>query len=359
MAPEDARDDRRAADIDSTSRDLRPEPGTGAAMRRATRRLDLLVLVLMLAVVPALVGSACGGDDGPDPSGDALEVVATTSVLADIAQQVAGDRFRVEPLIPPGTDPHAFEPTPEDLRRLVGADLVIVNGAGLESSLDDYLGDVGEDAVVVASRGLESRTPGPDEPGIGHDDEGHGDAEGAEQDPHYWLDPILAESYVDTIAAAFEDADPEHADDYAANAAAYKERLAELDEFTRETVAAVPEERRKLVMNHASHGYWADRYGFEIVGAVIPSVSSGAAPTARDLADLLETIEREGVPAVFVQVGENPQLAERIAADAGVTVVEDLYTGSLSGPDGPAPTYADLIEDTARRISEALADGPQ
>ena len=107
-------------------------------------------------------------------------------------------------------------------------------------------------------------------------------------------------------------------------------------------------------MDHSSHGYWADRYGFEIVGAVIPSVSTGSTPTARDLAELLEVIEREGVPAIFVQVGDNPRLAERIAADAGVRVVDDLYTGSLSGPDGDAPTYADLIEDTARSISEAL-----
>jgi len=325
--------------------------------------------VLAVAAALAVLAAACGGDlDGE--AGDGLKVVATTSVLADIAQQVAGAEFRVEPLIPPGTDPHGFEPTPEDLRRLATADLVIVNGAGLESSLEKFLEDVDDDAVVIASSGLEPRTPGAGEPGHEHSEahggdeaeahdgdeaEAHdGEEAGNEVDPHFWLDPVLTRSYVDTIADAFEEADPDHAADYAANASAFKARLLELDEFTRRTVASVPEERRKLVMDHSSHGYWADRYGFEIVGAVIPSVSTGSTPTARDLAELLEVIEREGVPAIFVQVGDNPRLAERIAADAGVTVVDDLYTGSLSGPDGDAPTYADLIEDTARRISEAL-----
>lgn len=328
-------------------------------------RLLLIVTATLGVLTLAVLLPACG-DDGSGEDGAGLEVVATTSVLADLAQQVAGDEFRVEPLIPPGTDPHGFEPTPEDLRRLVTADLVIVNGAGLESSLEKYLEDVDDEAVVVASSGLEPRTPGIDEPGhdeAGGHSEADGDGEEAEAydegaggdvDPHFWLDPVLAQSYVDTIADAFIQADPDHADVYTANASAFKDRLAELDDFTQRTVASVPEDRRKLIMNHSSHGYWADRYGFEVVGAVIPSVSTGSAPTARDLAELLEVIELEGVPAIFVQVGENPQLAERIAADAGVTVVDDLYTGSLSGPDGDVPTYVDLIEDTARRVSEAL-----
>jgi len=315
-----------------------------------------VVLLLALAAAVAVLVPACGGE-ASEEADTGLEVVATTSVLADIAQQVAGEAFHVESLIPPGTDPHGFEPTPGDLRRLATADLVIVNGAGLESSLEKYLEDVDDEAVVVASRGLEPRTPDFGEPGReeaeAHGEEGESSGGGA--DPHFWLDPILTQSYVDTIAGAFEKADPDHADEYAVNASAFKDRLVELDEFTRRTVASVPEDRRKLIMNHASHGYWADRYGFEVVGAVIPSVSTGSAPTARDLADLLEVIEREGVPAIFVQVGENPQLAERIAADAGVTVVDDLYTGSLSGPDGDVTTYVDLIEDTANRISEALS----
>jgi ABC-type Zn uptake system ZnuABC Zn-binding protein ZnuA len=273
--------------------------------------------------------------------------------------------------MPPGTDPHAFQPTPSDIERLTSADLVIVNGAGLEATFDKYLEDIDPDKIVVASEGLETRTPGPGEPGHDHAHEEHGDETHADEehadeehadeehahgdsDPHFWLDPTLVQTYVDNIAAAFEKADPDGAEDYAANAAAFNEELTELDERTSEAVAAVPKDRRKLVMNHASHGYWADRYGFEVVGAVIPSVSTGSAPTAQDLAELLETIDREGVPAIFVQVGENPDLADQIASDAGVTVVDDLYTGSLSDSDGDAPTYIELIDYNTQRVVDAL-----
>jgi ABC-type Zn uptake system ZnuABC Zn-binding protein ZnuA len=119
-------------------------------------------------------------------------------------------------------------------------------------------------------------------------------------------------------------------------------------------VATVPQERRKLVMNHVSHGYWADRYGFRVVGAVIPSVSTGAAPSAADLSDLLRTIEREKVAAIFVEVAENPALARQIAGDADVRVVTDLLDHSLTGPDGVAPTYIDMMKFDSTRIVEAL-----
>lgn len=321
----------------------------------AGRRLRVvLAAVVTIAAAISFGLAGCGGDDPADAStGQGLDVVATTSVLADVAQRVAGGLLRVEALIPPGTDPHSFEPTPDDLKRLVGADLVIVNGAGLEGTLEQYLNDVDANRIVVASEGLESRTPKPGEPGHSPDEEGDGH-DAADVDPHFWLDPLLVQSYADTIAAAFEAADPDHADRYAANAVAFEAELAQLDKWTRELVAGVPAERRKLVMNHASHGYWADRYGFAVVGAVVPGVSTGSAPTARDLADLMAVIEHEDVPAIFVDVGENPRLADQIAADTGITVVDDLYAGSLSEPGGPAATYIDLMQHNAERIVEAL-----
>ncbi|MBM3146703.1 MAG: zinc ABC transporter substrate-binding protein [Actinobacteria bacterium] len=217
----------------------------------------------------------------------------------------------------------------------------------------------------MASKGLTSRTPGPGEPGHDHhhaadehadEAEEHADehAQEGEADPHFWLDPTLVQTYVKNIAAAFETADPDHAPEYAARAETFDAELAELDAWIKEQVAALPAERRKLVMNHASHGYWADRYGFDVVGAVIPSVSTDSAPTARDLAELLETIEREGVPAIFVQTGENPRLATQIAADTGIVVVDDLYHGSLSEADGVAPSYVEMMRHNTERIVEAL-----
>jgi ABC-type Zn uptake system ZnuABC Zn-binding protein ZnuA len=325
----------------------------------------MLTGLALAGLAPWLLG--CGGNSvgsvGGPSDGEGLKVVATTSVLADIAQRVAGDLFRVEALISPGTDPHAFEPTPSDLKRIVGADLVIVNGAGLEGDLEDYLDDVDENSIVVASEGLTSRTPAPGEPGHAADGEEHAEeaeehadeqAHEGEADPHFWLDPVLVQTYVQNIAAAFEKADPDHAAEYAAGAEAFDQELIELDVWTSEQVAALPAERRKLVMNHASHGYWADRYGFDVVGAVIPSVSTGSAPTAKDLAELLETIEREGVPAIFVQTGENPRLASQIAADTGIVVVDDLFTGSLSETDGVAPSYLEMMRYNTGRIVEAL-----
>lgn len=310
-------------------------------------------LALLGVVLLAWGPLGCGGGTQAVEDHGALEVVATTSLLADIAQHVSGGRVRVQSLIPPGTDPHAFRPKPGDLRRVVAADLVIVNGTGLEGSLERYLSDVDPNRIVVASQGLAPRTPPPGEPGGGAGEGDDGEA-AADPDPHFWLDPILVQKYVATITAAFQDADPDNAGAYAASAAAYERELAELDEWIETQVSAVPAERRKLVMDHASHGYWADRYGFEVVGAVIPAVSTGSAPTARDVAGLLETIERQGVPAIFVQVGENSGLAARIAADAGIVVVDDLYGASLSGPDGPAASYVEMMKHDTMRIVEAL-----
>jgi ABC-type Zn uptake system ZnuABC Zn-binding protein ZnuA len=313
-------------------------------------RLAAACLCSLVLLVAGCGAQASNGDDG------SLEVLATTTVLADIAQNVAGDRFTVDALVPRNADLHAFEPTPGDLRRIVGADLVVVNGAGLEGWLDKYLGDVDEANVVIASKGLVPREPGAGEPVHAHEDgeEGSEAEHAVEPDPHYWLDPTLVKSYVDEIATAFAAHDPGHAAGYRVNAAAYKKQLDELDAWIAAQVATVPPERRELVMNHASHGYWADRYGFRVVGAVIPSVSTGAAPTAADLSDLMQTIAREKVAAIFVEVAENPALAAQIAGDAGVLVVSDLLDHSLTDPDGVAPTYIDMMKFDTTRIVEAL-----
>jgi ABC-type Zn uptake system ZnuABC Zn-binding protein ZnuA len=330
-----------------------------AATRRGRRRKRMVqraLIVVALAVATGVAGlPAAGCGQESEAAKGALQVMATTSVLADIAQNVAGDRFAVDSLMPLDTDPHAFEPTPGDLRRISQSDLLIVNGAGLEGSLDKYLRDLGTERVVVAAEGLESRAPKVGEPAHEDDEEEARQNEGtAEPDPHFWLDPTLVKSYVDTIAAAFAEKDPEHAQEYERNGAAYKKQLDELDAWIAARVATVPAERRKLIMNHASHGYWADRYGFRIVGAVIPSVSTGAAPTAADLADLLATIARERVPAIFVEITENAALAEQIAADAGITVVDDLLDHSLTAADGAAPTYLAMMKYDTQRIVDAL-----
>ena len=307
-------------------------------------RFRALLPVAALLALAAALGAGCGTASGHASSG-ALDVVASTTFLADIAQNVAGDHFEVASLVPRGADPHAFEPTPSDLRDVATADLVIVNGAGLEGALLDTLENAGGDVTVVdASAGLTSRTPQPGEPALGD----------AETDPHFWLDPELVKTYVANIEDAFAAADPAGAPVYAANAAAYAKKLDALDAWIKAQVAQIPAADRKLVMDHASHGYFADRYGFTIVGTVIPAVGTGDTPTARQLSDLTHAIRATGAKAIFVEAGENPKLAEQIAGETGVTVVTDLLDHSLTAADGAAPTYIEMMKYDTRRIVEAL-----
>jgi ABC-type Zn uptake system ZnuABC Zn-binding protein ZnuA len=308
-----------------------------------TRRGLPALLAVALLTLAAALSAGCGAQSSA--SSGALAVVASTSFLADIAQNVAGDRFEVASLVPRGTDPHAFEPAPSDLKAVAGADLVIVNGAGLEGPLLTTLENaVGDTPIVEASAGLLTRVPKPGEPALA----------AGEADPHFWLDPELVKTYAHNIEAAFSEADPAGAATYAANAKAYEGELDALDAWIEDQVAQVTQAARQLVMDHASHGYFADRYGLTIVGTVIPGAATGESPTARQLSDLVRTIRETGVKAIFVEAGENPQLAEQIGAETGVAVVTDLLDHSLTEMDGPAPTYIDMMKYDTRRIVEAL-----
>ena len=310
--------------------------------RRAAAPL-LLGVFCALAVAAVFGAGGCGGSVAT--ADGALDVVAAESFLADVAQNVAGDRFEVRSLVPLETDPHSFEPTPRDLGEVAAADLVIVNGGGLEGPLLKMLENAGGEATLVdASSGLKSRSPQPGEPPL----------ESSETDPHFWLDPVLVKTYATTIRDAFKKADPAGAATYDANAAAYSKRLDELDAWIRSQVETVPAADRLLVMNHASHGYYADAYGFSVVGTVIPGVGSGETPTAKQLSDLTAAIRTSGAKAIFVEIAENPKLAEQIAAETGITVVDDLLDHSLTAPDGVAPTYIDMMRFDTRRIVEAL-----
>lgn len=303
-------------------------------------RLLVVVVAAALACGLAACGSAAGSAGGP------LKVVATTSFLRDIAQNVAGSRFTVGQLIPNGVDPHEFDPTPMEVTAAVRSDLLIMNGANLEGTLAATLRNAGGGHVtVVASAGLTPRVPKPGEAAPAH---------AGEPDPHFWLDPILVIRYVQNIRDAFVKADPSHAATYQANAAAYVTKLRQLDAWIRAQVATIPPAARLLVMDHLSHGYFADRYGFRIVGAVIPSVSTGDIVGAQQLADLVKTIEATGVKAIFVELGENPDLAKQIAAEAHVKVVTDLLDHSLTAANGPAPTYLAMMRYDVRLIVGAL-----
>jgi ABC-type Zn uptake system ZnuABC Zn-binding protein ZnuA len=307
----------------------------------------LALLLLLLSTAGILATTGCGGgEDDAGTGGGSLDAVATASFLADIAQNVAGDRFTVQSLVPRDADLHAFQPTPRDVASVSEADLFILNGGGLEETLEETLRTAAADTTFVeASGGITPREPQEGEPLDEH---------GREADPHFWLDPTLVVTYVENIRDAFIAADPEGEAEYTANAETYIARLEDLDAWIKDEVAALPEQDRLLVMNHVSHGYFADRYGFRVAGAVIPSVATGESPTARQLAELTETIRAEGVGAIFVELEENAQLADQIAAETGIVVVDGLRDHSLSEPGGGAATYIDMLKYDTQLIVEAL-----
>jgi ABC-type Zn uptake system ZnuABC Zn-binding protein ZnuA len=301
--------------------------------------LVLIVITLVTACQPA--GSAAQSGGGAMT----LKVIAAETFLADIAQNVAGDRLKIEALMPIGVDPHGFEPTPTDVAKITDSQVLIVNGAGFEAFLDELLKNAGGQRVMIeAATGLASRQlrageiADPDHAG----------------DPHFWLDPNNVIKYVENIRDGLSKADPDGAATYTANATAYSAKLKELDRWIRDRVKEVPEANRKLVTNHESLGYFADRYGFQIIGTVMPSVSTGSAPSAQQLAQLIDHIKSTGAKAIFLETGTNPQLAEQVAKETGIKVETDLYSHSITEAGGAAPTYLDMMKFNTDAIVTAL-----
>ncbi len=277
--------------------------------------------------------TACSA--GRPPSTGGLRVLAAETWLADIAQNVAGQRLHVDELLPPGVDPHEYQPAPQDAIKIAQANVLIVNGMGYEAWLTKSLQDTGgHQTVVTATQGM---APTGDPP-----------------DPHMWMDPLNVLRYVVNIRDALSQADPAGKDIYAANAESYIAKLRELDASIKSAVAQVPPEKRLLVTNHDALGYFAQAYGFQIVGAVIPSVTNEASPSAQQLAALIDTIKRTKAPAVFLDVSENRNLADQIASSTGAKVVTSLYVETLSAPSGPAATYLEMMRHDAQVIVEAL-----
>ncbi len=439
---------------------------------------------IILLLLTALLLSACQPSvAAPETTGP--KVLAAETFIADMAQNVAGDRLKIEALMPPDLDPHAFEPTPQDMAKISESQVLIINGAGFESWLTDLLQNAdGEQTLIEASAGLTSRearegeeavqspeeqaaafcdsladkTPaaekqtGADEasaptlpaaeeaaqtellslklnPQTGNSHAGFvkidaatagdftlaagqgdlkltvpdgreivsedsltvnctgftqvitaelqpgeyllnlsgfqtettpfiaGPAAGHhphDSDPHFWLDPISVIQYVENIRDGLIAADPAGKEIYTRNAAAYIVRLEQLDQEIQKQFAAISPERRLIVTNHESFGYFADRYGFKIIGTIIPSISSGSSPSAQQLARLVDHIQTTGASAIFLETGSNPQLAEQISQETGIKVVTDLYTHSITPAGGNAPGYIEMMQYNARVISAAL-----
>lgn len=290
-----------------------------------------LLLVASAVAVSAAVAAGCGGSD-PGSNGERVQVVATTTQVGDLVAKVAGDRAEVRVLLGPAVDPHEYEPRPSDARAVAEAALVVRSGGEVDEWLGDVVEDAGGDAeVLTLADHVETR----------------GD------DPHWWQDPRKALVAVGTIRDALAAADPGGAAAYRRDADAYAGRIRALDSAIAACMDRVPSERRKLVTTHDAYGYFAARYGIEVAGAVIPSRSSQAQPSAGDTAALVRQIRDEDVRAIFPETSLDPRLERAIAREAGAEVGDELYADAL-GPEGsPGDTYLGALAHDA----DALARG--
>ncbi len=309
-----------------------------------------VVAVLSLFLV---TGCGAGGDSGGEEAGseEKVQVAVTISVLQDFVEQVGGDRVEAFSIVPVGGSPETFQPSPRDAGRISEARVVFENGMGLDAWVEDLVESAGneEQKVVKLSDGLEPlegeehAEEAPKEHGGEHEHAGGGN-------PHLWLDVANAEHYVERIRDALTEADADGAEEYEINAEEYLAELEELDEYIKERAESIPEERRKLVTFHDAFPYFAEAYGFELVGVVLENPE--AEPGSREVAEVVRTIEEEGVPVVFTEPQFNTGLADTIAQEAGVEVRE-LYTDTLV-EDEAGSTYDAMMRTNIDRISEAL-----
>ena len=301
-------------------------------IRSQALRLFALSLAAM-ALLASVLLTACQEDEVKEGETPKVKVAASLAIFADFVRQVGGDRLDVSTVIPAGADPHTYEPPPGRVARLTEADLVIVNGLGLEAALQDVIEEntPSSTPIIELSQGLS----------VTNDDQS--------ANPHLWLDVQNAIAYVELIRDALVEIDPASAESYRANADSYLAELRALDEEVAAAIDSIPSDRRKLVTFHDAFPYLAQRYGLEVVGVVV--ASPGKEPSAKEVADLVEAIAAEDVPAVFKEPQFNASILELAADDAGVEICT-LYSGAL---DKKVDTYVKLMRFDAKELARCLA----
>jgi len=302
-------------------------------MRRGIIRF-LLLLSFLAAACGALPGAASGAN---------LNVVATFSILGNLVQTVGGDAIQVHTLVGPDGDTHTYEPIPADGVALANANLIFENGLGFEIWLDKLYTASGSKAKrVVVTTGV---TPGKIT---------IGDEAGA-TDPHAWQDVTYTTGMVNVIRDTLVAQDPAHAAAYQANATAYLGQLQALDSYIQQQAASLPADRRKLVTNHDALDYFAKRYGFQVIGNALGSVSTEASePSAAEIAKLTDEIKSAGVPAIFTENIENSAVINQVAQEAGVKVAPPLYTDALGHAGTAGDTYLKMMRYNIDTIVAAL-----
>jgi zinc/manganese transport system substrate-binding protein/manganese/iron transport system substrate-binding protein len=296
---------------------------------------------------------ACGGRRGGNATatgtnnafatvapGKQIAVAATTTQIQDFVTNVGGNRVIVAGILKPNVDPHAYEPTVEDANVIAKADIVFVHGIGLDSWMDKTIKGASVKApVTTTTDGITALKGDENEP---------------EGDPHVWFDPTLVQTMVTNIANGLAKIDPVNANAYQTNAKSYTDQLTHLDGQLMGIFNQIPKEQRKLVTNHDAFRYLANRYSLTIVGAVIPSLSDTAEPSAKQINDLIDTIKKENVKAIFAESSANPKVARQVAQETGIAIIDTLYGDTLGEPGSAGDTYLKMMAYDATTIANGL-----
>ncbi len=302
-------------------------------MKNSFTKIIGLLLVLSLA--------ACSAPNTPQAG---IKIVASTTMVGDVVSQVGGKHIQLTVLYPVGADPHTFEPRPQDVAAIANAQIIFLNGLELEHSLQPVIDANATGKVVKVSDGVDVL------PFSGSEATSQSQAT---SDPHTWMDPNLVKVWVNNIEAALTAQDPANAEDYAANAKSYLAQLTDLNAWIQNEVAQIPAENRKLVTDHENMGYFIHRYNFTLIGLVVDSLSTGASPSAQDLAKLEDLIRQQGVKAIFIGSTINPNLTDQVASDTGTKVIT-INTESLGEQGSDTATYIQFMQKLVTTIVNGL-----
>ena len=323
-------------------------------------RVLRLSIMLTLTIIATVSMATCSGEettssDGEAASGQPLEIVTTTDLLADWARNIGGDGVTVFSLLPTGADPHSFEPGTRDVARIAEADVVLSVGLGLEASwLQDLILNAGADPskIIIVGEAIEPIEISKEvEDGDEEEDEDRHD-EGP-LDPHFWFDVVRAQKAIDHIATRLSALDQSRGDMYLANASAYNQQLGVLHTWIEIETTGIPPNRRLLITSHDSFQYFGQRYGYQIVGTVIPATTTESASSPQHITGIIDTVREHNLRVIFGETTVSERLANTIASETGATLVR-LYSGNL-GPEGSgASTYIDMMRTNVNRIVAAL-----
>jgi zinc/manganese transport system substrate-binding protein len=290
------------------------------------RRFQLWLIVLLLVTSAA-----------PLRAQDRMNVVASFSILGDFVRNVGGERISVTTLVGPDGDVHVYTPAPADAKKIADAKLVVINGLGLEGWLPRLVQSAGSKATLVtASQGITPRRLGSD------------------ADPHAWQSVANARTYVANIRDALVGVDPGNAEVYRANAERYLTKLDALEREVREAIAQIPQARRKVISTHDAFGYFASAYGIEFIAP--QGVSTESEVSARDIARIITQVRAAKIPAVFLENISDDRLMRRISTETGARIGGTLFSDSLTGEKGDAPTYIDMVRHNIKALTSALTN---